>query len=134
MKIERSDLVHFVNLTSGASYNYDKKVEYQKLGKRILKAIAELLKLKKGEFDIRWNPGGIACSGDHTLHTDNFYLALHDNINAGWFYYRTCKGRKDYTGGPNKIVSWTSFTAYGLEGLVKKIKFDCLDNIPLISS
>lgn len=120
--ITQSQLVRFVNLTRAACYNEELKEEYRKLGKKILKALADLIGLQKGEFDIRWNPGGIACSGDHTLHTDRIYVALHDNIGSGWFYWRTCKGRKDYTGGQNQIVGWTKLTAHGLEPLTNVLK------------
>jgi hypothetical protein len=125
MKIKMTDLVRFVNLTSGATYHHLRKEECRKLGKKILKALAELMGLQKGEFDIRWNPGGIACRGDHTLHTDWFYLALHDNLGSGWFYYRKCKSRKDYCGERNIIVYWPHFTAHGLEGLKDAIERDC---------
>jgi hypothetical protein len=121
-KITQSDLVRFVNLTGAACYNHELKEEYRKLGRKILKALAGLMGLKAGEFDIRWNPGGIACSGDHTLHTDKIYVALHDNCGSGWFYWRTCQGRKDYTGGPNQIVNWTTLTAHGLEPLARTLK------------
>jgi len=124
-KLAMTDLVRFVNLSSGSSYNEERKEEYRKLGRKILKSLAEILNLKKGEYDIRWNPGGIAVSGDHTLHTDWFYLALHDNLGSGWFYYRTCKSRKDYCGGPNIIYPWTKFTAHGLEQLAVEILCDC---------
>lgn len=120
--IKQSELVEFVNLTSGASYDADRKKRYQKLGKRILKAIAAQIGLSKGEFDIRWNPGGIAVSGDHTLHTDKFYLALHDNCGVGWFYWRTCNGRRDFAGGPNQLYYWTTLTAYGIDLLVVTLR------------
>ena len=125
MKITQANLTRFVELTREACDDYINKEEYRKLGRKILKAIAEKMELKKGEYDIRFNPGGQACSGDHTLHTDYFYLALHDNIGLGWFYYRTCKSRKDYSGGTNRHVTWKQFTDNGLDGLVEAIKRDC---------
>lgn len=124
MKVTKANLTRFVALSS-KSYDDVAKKEYQALGRKLLKALAEIMGLQKGEFDIRWNPGGIACAGDHTLHTDWFYLALHDNLGMGWFYYRTCKSRKDYTGGHNQIVSWSEFTSKGLEGLAEAIKQRC---------
>jgi hypothetical protein len=132
--IKQSELERFVYLSSNCSYDNSgegecglglKKDEYRKLGRRILKSLADILGLQKGEYDIRWNPGGIACSGDHTLHTDWFYLGLSDNLGVGWFFYRTCKGRKDYTGGCNCIVQWQHFLTYGLEYLANAIKRDC---------
>lgn len=92
MKITTNQLTRFVLLSSGSSYNEGLKEKYRKLGRRILNAIVKEMGLQEGEYEIRWNPGGIAVSGDHTLHTDWFYLALHDNVNMGWFYYRTCRG------------------------------------------
>lgn len=123
--ISQTDLVRFVNLTKAACYNAELKEEYRTLGKQILQALAKMLGLKKGEYDIRWNAGGIACSGDHTLHTDRFYLAFHDNIGLGWFYWRQCHGRKDYGTGmdcPNQCVPWTKLTAHGVEYLAKQLK------------
>ena len=119
-KITQTEINRFIKLTSGASYNEEAKEEYKKLGRKILNVIAERMGLIKGEFDIRWNPGGIACSGDHTLHTDKVYLALHDNLGFGWFYYRSCKGRKDYTGGSNQNCNW-KMLEFGLDTLVKKL-------------
>ena len=114
----------FIHLTKAARYNEVLKEEYRRLGKKILKELVEIIGLKKGEYDIRWNPGGIACSGDHTLHTDWFYLDLSDNVGSGWFFYRTCKSRKDYTGGTNRIVHWDFLVNYGLQELANVIKRD----------
>jgi hypothetical protein len=125
MKVKQSELERFVALTKEAQYDYFNKEEYRRLGRKLLKAIAELLELKKEDFDIRWNPGGIACSGDHTLHTDWFYLALHDNLGSGWFYYRTCKSRKDYSGGTNRIFYWDRLMKMGLNMLAADIIRDC---------
>jgi hypothetical protein len=132
MNITTKQLARFVALTKLAVYDQTGsgesglglyKQEYRNLGRRILKYIAEQMQLPKGSYEIRWNPGGVACSGDHTLHTDHVYVALHDNIGSGWFYYRTCKGRKDYAGGQNQIVSWSRFTAPGgLDKLIAALK------------
>ena len=130
MKLKPTDLARFVRLTKEACYDHINKEEYRRLGRKLLKLIAEKMDLKKGEFDIRFNPGGEACSGDHTLHADYFYLALHDNIGSGWFYFRTCKDRKDYTGGGNHIVYWNQFLAGGLDGLVDSIKLYCKPHSP----
>jgi hypothetical protein len=123
--IKQADLAKFVRLTREACYDYTKKVQYRNLGRKILKALAEQLKLQAGDFDIRFNAGGQAVSGDHTLHADHVYVALHDNLGSGWFYYRTCKSRKDYSGGQNRIVYWNQLLATGIEGLAQAIERDC---------
>jgi hypothetical protein len=121
-------LINFVTLTGTAQYNEENKQQYRKLGKKILQELANQLGFTSKQVRISWNPGGIACSGDHTLHGEKFYVALHDNIGLGWFYYRTCKGLKDYTGGRNIIVYWDQLINCGVEGLAKAIKRDCLQN------
>lgn len=131
MKVTQAHINLFIHLTKAAVYDESGdsesgpghlKAEYKRLGRRILKHIAEELNLAPGSFDIRWNPGGIACSGDHTLHTDKVYLALHDNLGIGWFYWRTCKGRKDYTGGANQVVTWDSLKKNGLTKLIEDLR------------
>jgi hypothetical protein len=126
--ITQTQLKTFVNMTRSACYNYEMKERYKRLGKKILLALVEYLQLQPGEYDIRFNPGGIACSGDHILHTDKFYVDMSDNCNLGWFYYRSCQGRKDYTGGVNRIVYWPMIINHGIEGLGDAIKRDCLKN------
>lgn len=65
----------------------------------------------------------MACSGDHTLHTDKVYVALSDNLGMGRFYWRTVTGRKDYTGGANQIVRWDDFCEpEGMGNLIKVLK------------
>ena len=120
--INKTILARFAALSSTAGYNDAAKNEYKKLGRKILKATADALGLAKGEYDIRWNPGGIAVSGDNTLHTDTLYLGLHDNCGMGGFYYRTCKGRRDYCGGPNQWVKWAEFVETGIEGLAARLR------------
>lgn len=63
----------FVELASGTviSYNDDAKRQFASKGKKVLKALAEFMGLVKGTYDIRWNPGGIAVSGDIILHGES---------------------------------------------------------------
>lgn len=125
MNITRSELNEFVYLTKAAQCDYIRKERYRKLGRKILSALAKHMKLQRGEYDIRWNPGGVACSGDHTLHANWFYLALHDNCGLGQFYFRTCKGRKDYCGGANQIVYWNQLIEGGIRDLAWRIERGC---------
>ena len=132
MNLTNAHLNLFIHLTKAAANDYsgdsecgpgNLKNEYKKLGRRILKYIAEKMALTPDQYDIRWNPGGIACSGDSTLHTDKVYVALHDNCGSGWFYWRTVKGRRDFTGGPNQIVRWDDFCEpEGMVNLIRVLK------------
>ena len=89
------------------------KVSAHKAMRRILKAFAMLhLGLTEDQFDLRSNYGGIAVSGEVTLHTENLYVQVSQSSFGSDHYvlYRTCKGRKDYTGGPNNWASLDIFT------------------------
>lgn len=103
------------------SYNETNKEKFKKWGKSLLRKVIKLLELKKGEYDLRYNPAGIACSGDHTLHTDNIYV--HFNLDVcNWVLVRTCKSRKDYTGGVNRQYPFEKLENEGAEGLAKFIQ------------
>lgn len=80
-----------------------RKDTLHKAGRSWLRYVAASLGLEPGTYDIRSNQGGIAVSGEVTLHGENIYVqlsesCLHPGISV---MSRTCKGRKDYTGGNN---------------------------------
>jgi hypothetical protein len=75
-------------------------------GKRILKTIANMLGLQPGTYDIRSNQGGIAVSGEVTLHGEHIYIQFYQGGMGNQFMYRSCKGRGDYTGGDNHWMKW----------------------------
>ena len=74
-----------------------------------LKKLAAELGLAPGSFEIRSNKAGIAVSGEVTLHHDRAYIQVGQfGLSSGHgILIRTCKGRKDYTGGPNHFVALT---------------------------
>jgi hypothetical protein len=74
--------------------------------------IAKELALPKQSFDIRVNLAGPAVSGDITLHSDTLYVQFSQSCIARshGFYYRSCKGRKDYMGGTNRWMQWEKLT------------------------
>jgi len=111
-----------MNLTLGsASYNETAKAQFKKDSMSLLRDVAKLLGLPKGTYDLRYNPAGIACSGDAILHADTFYVSFNlDYLN--WVLVRTCKGRKDYTGGPNRQYSFDKLAQEGAEGLAEFIR------------
>jgi hypothetical protein len=83
------------------------KALYHKIGKQQLKKLAIALDLQSGTYDIRSNKGGIAVCGEITLHTDTLYCQLSQScLGTGHeILFRSCKGRKDYTGGSNNFAS-----------------------------
>jgi hypothetical protein len=89
-----------VRLARLASYNETNKEQFRFAALKYLRRLAKELGLVKGTYSIRFNPGGIAVSGDATLHHDLFYLTI-GQMGALW---RTCKGQRDYTGGPNQWI------------------------------
>lgn len=79
-------------------------------GKHALKLIADALGLGKEKYDLRFNAGGSAVSGEVTLHTDYLYIQISQNWQGHEILARYCEGRKDYYGGANNF--------FGIDSLV----------------
>jgi hypothetical protein len=80
------------------------KKTFKTLGKKTFKELAEYLGLK--EFDVHFNPGGPAVSGDLILmgmftSDKGIYISLNKDGMRSGILYRTIKNMKDYTGGNN---------------------------------
>lgn len=87
------------------------KRSFHSLGRKFLKDLANELDLAPGSYEIRSNRGGVAVSGEVTLHHDGLYVQLSDNMGAApQLLYRTCKGRRDYSGGVNNWMSLSRLT------------------------
>lgn len=97
------DSLKLTQLHNEAPYNSETKAAYLKLGTKLLRALARELQLPRGTYDVRTSEGGIAVPGECILHSDHLYLQICDSYSAPGpaIMYRTCKGRKDYSGGPN---------------------------------
>ena len=110
-----------MNLVMGsASYNEANKTKFKREGMSLLRKVVKILGLEKGTYDLRYNAGGIAVSGDCTLHTDNFYVRFNLDC-CDWVLVRTCKSRKDYTGGMNRQYPLRQLQQEGAEGLAQFI-------------
>jgi hypothetical protein len=91
-------------------YHPENKDKFKKSALLILRRLAHELGLK--EFDVRFNPGGIAVSGDAVLHGMwddgvGFYLCISKfafSSGPTYGYYRTCTSLRDYTGGQNHAL------------------------------
>jgi hypothetical protein len=88
------------------SYDEDAKKRFHRQSEKILLEIASLLGYKECDYDLRHNQGGIAVSGEITLHSDNLYVQFAQSCVSQGFMWRTCKGRKDYCGGTNHWMRW----------------------------
>jgi hypothetical protein len=89
-----------------AFYPEQKRVFHQN-ARRQLQKLAAALGLEPGDFDLRSNKGGIAVSGEATLHADRLYVQASQpatGSNTG-ILFRSCEGRRDYVGGANHFAS-----------------------------
>ncbi len=77
------------------------KKKFHSTAKKFLKELAKQIGLKPEDYDLRSNMGGIAVSGEITLHSDKLYIQICQGCGVGNVMYRSCKGRKDYSGGCN---------------------------------
>jgi hypothetical protein len=88
------------------TYNEPQKHLFHREARKCLQALAVALCLPRQAYDLRSNKGGIAVSGEITLHTGTLYVQVCQPA-TGWdsgVLIRTCKGRNDYTGGPNNFA------------------------------
>jgi hypothetical protein len=106
-------------------YDDAAKRAFHSRARRQLKQLADALGLAPGSFDIRSNPGGIAVSGEATLHADHLYVQASQPPTAQdtGILFRTCQDRKDYHGGPNNFAS-LEFLNWP-EDLARRIKEAC---------
>lgn len=92
--------------TKSCSYDDEQKRRFHSTARSRLKKLAAELRLAAGSYDVRSNKAGIAVSGEITLHHDRFYLQVGQfGLSSGHgILIRTCKDRRDFTGGPNHFV------------------------------
>ena len=97
----------------------DKKLSLHRSGTRLCRLLAAELEMSPGSFDIRSNKGGIAVSGEITLHHERIYMQVSQSCmhprSLSWLI-RSCKGRKDYCGGHNHHLP---VTRNGLGGMLR---------------
>ncbi len=86
----------------------DNKLLFHRTGKALLQRLAKELGLPKGSYEVRSNYGGMAVSGEVTLHTGpiqqsglGLYVQIADYSGAGTLLFRVCAGPTDYIGGRN---------------------------------
>jgi hypothetical protein len=91
-----------------------------------LRRLATVFGLEPGSYDLRSNLAGIAVSGEITLHSDRLYVQVSQSAmgHDSSILFRTCKGRKDYCGGPNNFASLDLLNRP--EDLARRIREACV--------
>lgn len=89
------------------AYDPERKRPFHRHGRRQLHLLADVLGLSEETYDLRSNEGGIAVSGEVTLHADRLYVQVSQPATRAdtGILFRTCEGRRDYTGGRNNFAS-----------------------------
>src|SRR4051794_31178693 len=89
------------------AYDADAKRHFHHHAHAQLLKLAEALGLELGEYDLRSNEGGIAVSGEITMHADRLYVQASQPATRAdtGILFRSCEGRRDYTGGRNNFAS-----------------------------
>jgi len=83
------------------------KRRFHTQARRRLLELAAALGFSPCGFDLRSNQGGIAVSGEVTLHADRLYVQVSQpalGADSG-ILFRSCAGRRDYVGGVNNFAS-----------------------------
>lgn len=94
------------------------------LGRKFLKELVSEVGIPAGTYDIRSNKGGMAVSGEVTLHSERLYVQLYENGNGVEILFRTVRGLQDYSGGQNNFagVAFLFTHAFERERFVEKLK------------
>jgi hypothetical protein len=108
-----------MNWYASCAYNDAQKRSFHATGRKRLKALAAALGLEAGAYDVRSNRGGVAVSGEVTLHGEHLYVQICQPATGAdsGILIRTCRGRKDYTGGRNNFAP-----------------LSCLDDVPVLAA
>jgi len=128
----------YVNmLVASAAYNEVNKRNFHRAAKTLLQRLALRLDMS-GSSDakagygerspIRSNKGGIAVSGEITLHYDRVYIQVCQPCTNRTPYptgimFRTCRSRTDYSGGHNNFAPIASLA--DTEQLARLIEARC---------
>ena len=95
-----------MNWSRPCAYDAAQKQRFHRTAQVRLRRLADALGFAPGAYDLRSNRGGIAVSGEITLHHERVYVQASQSAVAGattGLLIRTCRGRRDYTGGRNHL-------------------------------
>ncbi len=91
---------------TSCSYEPDRRRRFHTVARARLRRLATELSFPPASFDLRSNQGGIAVSGEITLHHERVYVQVCQPATRAdtGILIRTCEGRRDYTGGRNHFA------------------------------
>jgi hypothetical protein len=95
------------DFTVPVAYDEERKRRFHAEARRRLTALAKELGLRPGSYDLRSNLGGIAVSGEITLHHEEVYIQVSQyslGCDRG-ILFRKCAGRQDFSGGGNQFAA-----------------------------
>ena len=87
------------------AYDGAQKRKFHREARAALRALAKELRFPEGSHDLRSNQGGVAVSGEITMHHDRVYIQVCQPATGAdsGILIRTCDGRRDYDGA--EIIS-----------------------------
>jgi hypothetical protein len=102
----RSPKTHF-DFRQRVAYDAERKMAFHRHARRQLRLLGDALRLDRATYDLRSNAGGIAVSGEITLHGDDLYIQVSQSAcgHDTGILFRCCAGRRDYVGGRNHFAS-----------------------------
>ncbi len=92
-----------MNWSKDCAYDEAQKRCFHTAARARLPQLAAELRMLSGSYDLRSNKAGVAVSGEITLHHEAVYIQVSQSVLGGGMgiLIRTCRGRRDYTGGRN---------------------------------
>ncbi len=89
------------------AFDGEQKKKFHRQTRTALRALAKELRFSKSLYDLRSNEGGIAVSGEITLHHERVYIQVSQPATGAdsGVLIRACGGRRDYTGGRSHFAT-----------------------------
>ncbi|MDN5872818.1 MAG: hypothetical protein L0H29_00345 [Sinobacteraceae bacterium] len=95
---------------ANCAYDTFAKAAFKRTAMRYLRKLARELDLAPKQYEVRYNPGGIAVGGDAILHSDNIYISVSPGRDMMFrnkpVLVRAVDDRHDYEGGTNCFMSY----------------------------
>ncbi len=110
------------DFAKSCAYDVAQKRAFHAAASKVLRHLAVELDFKPGTFELRSNLGGIAVSGEITLHHKDVYIQVSQSavgLNTG-VMIRSCEGMKDYSGGPNNFLTYEALE--DVEALADRVR------------